>query len=208
MNKKKIFISKLAVLASASLLVCFAHSTEHDVEPAPLNTVETIAQAGVGPLSQFTCIHQAIVASPGVSAHLSQAPDADGHPLHVLFAPRDSAFKAAGLTTADAYHCDGDTFAGWPADDVTQMLRAHYSHDEANKLWKLRRQGFVVMVNSDQMDHLGPIEVDRIIFRTFVGDALVVTSNVETTNGVIHVIKHMITDPLNPWSCLLPPEQC
>jgi len=143
-----------------------------ETEAATLNIIET-AQANGG----FTTLLAALEA-----ASLTSALEADGN--FTVFAPTDAAFDMVGEKLLNAIIEDTDT--------LTALLQQHVVGASVDSLTALT-------LNGAQAETLGGALIDVLIqtngdgerVLTF-GGATVVQKDIQTTNGIIHVIDAVV----------------
>lgn len=138
-------------------------------EPAMLDIVDTAVAAG-----SFTTLVAAVEAAGLVDALKGEGP-------FTVFAPTDEAFAALPAGTIDTLLAD-------PSGDLTQILLYHVvegkvmAADVTDGLEATTLQG--APVNFTVAD--GSVQIN---------DATIVTTDIETSNGVIHVIDAVMMPP-------------
>jgi transforming growth factor-beta-induced protein len=138
-------------------------------EPAEMNIVETAIAAG-----NFTTLVAAVEAAGLVDALSGEGP-------FTVFAPTDEAFAALPAGTVEALLAD-------PSGDLTQILLYHVisgqvmAADVTDGLEAETLQGATVsfMVMADGV---------------MINEANIIATDIETSNGVIHVIDAVILPP-------------
>ena len=141
-------------------------------DPAPaLNIVETAVEAG-----GFTTLVAALQAT-GLDQPLA---DADGE--FTVFAPTDAAFEALGADTIAALLADTDT--------LSDILLYHVLGSERPASNLLRRYS----------RSLRTLNHDRLVTNNteeglYINQSLVVVADIQTSNGIIHVIDRVLIPP-------------
>lgn len=140
--------------------------TEVAAEPEMLNIVETAIAAG-----GFETLVAAVSAAGLVDALSGEGP-------FTVFAPTDEAFAALPAGTVEALLAD-------PSGDLTQILLYHVLGSKA--------------MAADVTDGLevetlqgGTVKFSVADGKVMINDATIVTTDIEASNGVIHVIDAVI----------------
>ena len=143
--------------------------TEVVAEPEMMNIVETAIAAG-----GFETLVAAVSAA-GLAETLS------GEGTFTVFAPTDEAFAALPAGTIDTLLAD-------PTGDLTQILLYHVLGSKA--------------MAADVTDGLevetlqgGTVKFSVVDGKVMINDATIVTTDIEASNGVIHVIDAVIMPP-------------
>ena len=144
-------------------------SSTNSVAAAPVfNILDTANNAGT-----FTTLVAAVY-----TANLNETLQSDGP--FTLFAPSDSAFATMPAGTVQA-------LLDLPIEELSKQLLLHVVPGE------LMAEDIVQLVNSDietASGELLPIRADET--GLVVGNALMVATNIQTTNGIIHIIDGML----------------
>ncbi len=176
MKSKAIILMVVALMVVPLVLAACGTSTEDTASTSPSPTmaqkdiVDTAVEAG-----SFTTLITAVQA-----AGLEETLRGDGP--YTVFAPTDDAFAAVPKETLDALLAD-------PKGALTDVLTYHVvpgkvmSTDLSDGMMveTVNGQSLQITVNDD-----GTV---------MVGDATVVTADIETANGVIHVIDTVLVPP-------------
>lgn len=158
------------------LQACNDDNDSHDDEIIePEVTVTTIVDAAVSNGS-FTTLVAALQAT-GLDATL-----ADTSAKFTVFAPTDDAFALLGQETIDALLADTDT--------LSNILTYHVISGEVNAATAISLAGTTVeMVNGDSVGL--SLDGDNLL----VNASTVVMTDIQTDNGIIHVIDAVLTPP-------------
>jgi transforming growth factor-beta-induced protein len=180
MKRWTILLVALLVVAVPFALAACADDTENGTgatEPSPSPTpeqadiVDTAVEAG-----QFNTLIAAVQAA-GLEETLR------GEGPFTVFAPTDEAFDALPEGTLDTLLED-------PQGDLTQILTYHVVEGE--------------VMSGDLSDGMmvttlqgAELEISIRDGQVYVNDAMVVTPDVDASNGVIHVIDSVLLPPAN-----------
>ncbi len=139
--------------------------------PAPMTIVDVAVDAG-----NFTTLVAALQAT-GLDATL-----ADASASFTVFAPTDDAFALLGQETIDALLADTET--------LSDILTYHVISGEVNAETAISLAGTTVeMVNGDSLGL--SLDGDSLL----VNAATVITTDIQTDNGIIHVIDAVLLPP-------------
>jgi transforming growth factor-beta-induced protein len=138
--------------------------------PAPAPTVVDVAMAVNEETGEFSTLIAAVVAA-GLVDELS----ARGQ--RTVFAPTDAAFSELGL--------DASTVGSVPVEDLTEILLYHVASG---------RRGSDDVVSSDRirMANGAFAEISVVGGTAYIDDAAIVATDVEASNGIIHVIDSVL----------------
>lgn len=167
---------------SSLLLLPGCSDSDNDIveevhEPSPAPVPVTIVDAAVANGS-FTTLVAALQAT-GLDATL-----ADVDSTFTVFAPTDDAFALLGQDTIDALLADTDT--------LSDILTYHVISGEVDAATAIGSAGTTVtMVNGDQVGL--SLDGDDLLVNT----ATVVTTDLQTDNGIIHVIDAVLMPPVD-----------
>lgn len=172
MKARYLFLMVVALMV-VPLVIAACGTTEEEATPAPSPTMEskdivdTAVEAG-----SFTTLVSAVQAA-GLEDTLR------GEGPYTVFAPTDDAFAAVPQETMDALLAD-------PKGALTDVLTYHVA---AGKVMStdLSDGMMIETVNGESLEVT--INDDGTVM---IGDATVVTVDVETANGVIHVIDTVL----------------
>ena len=160
-------ILSLAALALSVVLVSDRVTAADNDEPTILETALAV-NADTG---EFSTLIAAVL-------HADLAGPLDGRRHFTVFAPTDEAFGALGL--------DADNISDLPAEDVAAILLYHlppggrFAEDVvAAKRIRMVNKGFTFVSLDDQ----GGV---------FINEAQVVATDIDCSNGVIHVIDGVL----------------
>ena len=176
---------KYSKIISVTLLsVMFLQGCNDDDDPVAMVeepiieepvVVTTIVDAAVNNGS-FTTLVAALQAT-GLDATL-----ADTNSNFTVFAPTDDAFALLGQDTIDALLADTDT--------LSDILTYHVINSEVDAATAINLAGTTVdMVNGD------PIGLSLDGDNLLVNTATVITTDIQTDNGIIHVIDAVMLPP-------------
>ena len=141
-------------------------------EVAPANTIVDVATAN----GSFTTLVAALKAT-GLDSTL-----ADTSKKFTVFAPTDDAFSLLGQDTIDALLADTDT--------LSKILTYHVLDGEVNAETAISLAG--TTVNTVNGEAIGlSLHGDNLLVNT----ATVVTTDIQTDNGIIHVIDAVLMPP-------------
>ena len=176
-NMKRITYPILTLLFTFLLTACFDDDDDDPVvvtEPDE-QTVTTIVDAAVAN-GGFTTLVAALQAT-GLDATL-----ADENGTFTVFAPTDDAFAALGQDTIDALLADTDTLSG--------ILTYHVLGSEVNAEAAIGSAGMTVETVNGASIGLS-LDGNNLLVNT----ATVVTTDLVTDNGIIHVIDAVLMPP-------------
>ena len=138
--------------------------------PAESPTVVEVAMAVNAQTGEFSTLIAAVV-----SAELAEALSAVGQ--RTIFAPTDAAFGALGL--------DADNIGGLPQDVLRNILLYHVAPGR-------RYAADVVSSDRIRMANGGFTEISLKNDGAYINDSKIVTTDVEASNGVIHIIDAVL----------------
>lgn len=165
-------ILSITILSVFFLQAC-NDDDSHEVEETVVKT--TIVDAAVSN-GNFTTLVAALQAT-GLDATL-----ADTESRFTVFAPTDEAFALLGQDTINALLADTDT--------LSNILTYHVISGEVNASTAISLAGTTVdMVNGDAVGL--SLDGDSLLVNT----ATVITTDIQTDNGIIHVIDAVIMPP-------------
>jgi uncharacterized surface protein with fasciclin (FAS1) repeats len=176
MKRFTLVLSLVAVLAVALFVVACGSSDEEAATTSPSPTmaakdiVDTAVEAG-----SFTTLVSAVE-----QAGLVETLKGDGP--YTVFAPTDEAFAAVPQATMDALLAD-------PQGALADVLTYHVVPGKVMST-DLSDGMMADTVNGAQLEIT--IKEDGTVM---VGDATVTTADIETSNGVIHVIDTVLVPP-------------
>ncbi len=110
-----------------------------------------------------------------------------------VFAPTNAAFEKLPAGTLDSLLAD-------PSGALTDVLQLHVIAGEVDSAAAIAAAG----TNVDTLG--GPVAVELRGEDLYVGGAQVVTADIEASNGVIHVIDSVITEPASAAPAEAPTE--
>jgi uncharacterized surface protein with fasciclin (FAS1) repeats len=176
MKKRYIILMVVALMVLPIVIAACSSDTEEAAEPSPSPTmplkdiVDTAVEAG-----SFTTL-VSLVQAAGLEETLR------GEGPYTVFAPTDDAFAAVPQETLDALAAD-------PEGALTDVLTYHVV---AGKVMStdLSDGMMAETVNGESLEIT--INDDGSVM---VNDANVVTADIETANGVIHVIDAVLIPP-------------
>ena len=176
MKTRYIILMVVALMVVPLVIAACGTDSEEAASPSPSPTmalkdvVDTAVEAG-----SFTTLVSAVQAA-GLEETLR------GEGPYTVFAPTDEAFAAVPQETLDALLAD-------PKGALTDVLTYHVA---AGKVMStdLSDGMMVETVNGESLEIT--INDDGTVM---VGDATVVTADIETANGVIHVIDTVLVPP-------------
>ena len=174
--KKRYIILMVVALMVVPLVIAACGTSDEAASPSPSPTmaakdiVDTAVEAG-----SFTTLVSAVQAA-GLEETLR------GEGPYTVFAPTDDAFAAVPQETLDALLAD-------PQGALTDVLTYHVA---AGKVMStdLSDGMMVETVNGESLKIT--VNADGTVM---VGDATVTTADIETSNGVIHVIDTVLVPP-------------
>jgi uncharacterized surface protein with fasciclin (FAS1) repeats len=175
-------IDKVLLPASSPLV------TLKDFETLTIAEIVTAATGGVdqlGGLPEFTALLDALVAA---DAGLVEALSGDGP--FTVFAPRDEAFNALLAPATLASYVEDN-----PAPALANLLSQHViSGSEINSISAFANNGESVqtLLPNTTLD----VTIDDGMLKVGAkGQSTVIIANIVASNGIIHVIDTVITDP-------------
>jgi uncharacterized surface protein with fasciclin (FAS1) repeats len=154
--------------------------------PAGQTIAQTVIDSAAGDPPQFTILLAAVLAAdPGILAALS---DEDG--TFTVFAPTDTAFAALleqlGVTAEELLA---------NTELLTQVLQYHvlpFEYAAGDLIWKAgSRQPFA----NTLLGANAPVNFTLRDGSLFVNESRVIAPNIQTTNGLIHVIDAVLLPP-------------
>jgi uncharacterized surface protein with fasciclin (FAS1) repeats len=167
----------ISVTLISALFLQACNNDDSDDNNTTIVAPTTIVDAAVSD-GNFTMLDSALQAT-GLDTTL-----ADTSSKFTVFAPTDAAFDLLGQSTIDALLADTDT--------LSDILTYHVYLGEVNAETAIGLAGSVVeMVNGDSLAL--SLSGDNLLVNT----ATVITKDIQTDNGIIHVID----------AVLLPPEE-
>ena len=168
-NLKTFSITVLSVLF---LQACDSDDDDKVVEEVMPNTIVDVAVSN----GSFTTLVAALQAT-GLDTTLS-----DPNSEFTVFAPTDDAFALLGQETIDALLADTDT--------LSDILTYHVIGSEVDAATAISAAGTTIaMVNGDNTGL--SLDGDNLLINT----ATVVTTDIQTDNGIIHVIDAVLLPP-------------
>ena len=168
----------IALLVAVPLVLAACGSSSDESTPAaspsPSMAAKDIVDTAVG-AGDFTTLVTAVTAAGLVDTLKGEGP-------YTVFAPTDAAFAAVPKETLDALLAD-------PKGALTDVLTYHVA---AGKVMAsdLSDGMMIDTVNGAQLKV--KINADGTVM---INDATVVTADIETSNGVIHVIDTVLVPP-------------
>ena len=165
-------MKRFLVYACVAIMVAFSFVPLAQVaqaQTAPADIVDTAISAG-----SFTTLVAAVEAAGLVDTLKGEGP-------FTVFAPTDEAFAALPKETLDALLAD-------PSGDLTQILLYHVV------------PGKVMAADVTDGLEAATVQGSTVKFtvadgKVMINDATIVTTDIETSNGVIHVIDAVILPP-------------
>ena len=176
MKKRYIILMVVALMVLPIVIAACSSDTEEAAEPSPSPTmplkdiVDTAVDAG-----SFTTL-VSLVQAAGLEETLR------GEGPYTVFAPTDDAFAAVPQETLDALAAD-------PEGALTDVLTYHVVPGKVMST-DLSDGMMAETVNGESLEIT--INDDGSVM---VNDANVVTADIETANGVIHVIDAVLIPP-------------
>ena len=143
-------------------------------------TIVEIAQSN----PDFSTLVSAVSAA-GLAETLS------GNGPFTVFAPTNAAFEALPAGTLDTLLAD-------PTGQLANILKLHVISGAVDSQAAIAAAGGTVETLG------GPVEVTLSGDQLMVGGATVTTADIKASNGVIHVIDAVITEPANADSTAMP----
>jgi transforming growth factor-beta-induced protein len=168
----------IALVVAVPLVLAACGSSSDEATPAASPTpsmvlkdiVDTAVEAG-----DFTTLVTAVTAAELVDTLKGEGP-------FTVFAPTDAAFAAVPKETLDALLAD-------PKGALTDVLTYHVASGKVMAS-DLSDGMMIDTVNGAQLEV--KINADGTVM---IGDATVTTADIETSNGVIHVIDTVLVPP-------------
>ena len=168
----------IALLVAVPLVLAACGSSSDEATPAASpspsmvlkDIVDTAVEAG-----DFTTLVSAVTAAELVDTLKGEGP-------YTVFAPTDAAFAAVPKETLDALLAD-------PKGALTDVLTYHVASGKVMAS-DLSDGMMIDTVNGAQLEV--KINADGTVM---IGDATVTTADIETSNGVIHVIDTVLVPP-------------
>ncbi len=168
----------IALVVAVPLVLAACGSSDEEATPAESPTpsmvlkdiVDTAVEAG-----DFTTLVTAVTAANLVDTLKGEGP-------YTVFAPTDAAFAAVPKETLDALLAD-------PSGALTDVLTYHVASGKV-MAGDLSDGMMIDTVNGAQLEVT--INADGTVM---IGDATVTTADIETSNGVIHVIDTVLVPP-------------
>jgi uncharacterized surface protein with fasciclin (FAS1) repeats len=168
----------IALVVAVPLVLAACGSSDEEATPAASPTpsmvlkdiVDTAVEAG-----DFTTLVTAVTAADLVETLKGEGP-------YTVFAPTDAAFAAVPKETLDGLLAD-------PSGALTDVLTYHVASGKVMSS-DLSDGMMIDTVNGAQLEVT--INADGTVM---IGDATVVTADIETSNGVIHVIDTVLVPP-------------
>ena len=168
----------IALLVAVPLVLAACGSSSDDSTPAaspsPSMAAKDIVDTAVG-AGDFTTLVSAVTAAGLVDTLKGEGP-------YTVFAPTDAAFAAVPKETLDALLAD-------PKGALTDVLTYHVASGKVMAS-DLSDGMMIDTVNGAQLEV--KINADGTVM---IGDATVTTADIETSNGVIHVIDTVLVPP-------------
>lgn len=163
-------MQRMKMLALLPAMLLLGACDDDDVTAPALPNVVQVAQAVNAETGEFSTLIAAVVAA-GLVDELS----ADGQ--RTVFAPTDAAFAAIGLNE--------DNIGTVPVDDLTGILLYHVAGGRLTAADVLTEDA-LTMANG------GTAQISVNGGAAFINDAEIVTTDVEASNGIIHVIDAVL----------------
>ena len=168
----------IALLVAVPLVLAACGSSSDEATPAaspsPSMAAKDIVDTAVG-AGDFTTLVTAVTAAGLVDTLKGEGP-------YTVFAPTDAAFAAVPKETLDALLAD-------PKGALTDVLTYHVVSGKVMAS-DLSDGMMIDTVNGAQLEV--KINADGTVM---IGDATVTTADIETSNGVIHVIDTVLIPP-------------
>ena len=158
----------IAAVSAMALMLGFASTASAQEDPG---TIVDVASAN----EDFSTLVTAVSAA-GLAETLA------GPGPYTVFAPTNAAFEALPAGTVDSLLAD-------PEGALTDVLTLHVIAGEVPASAAIEAAG----TNVETLG--GPVAVELRGDDLYVGGAKVVSTDIETSNGVIHVIESVITEP-------------
>jgi uncharacterized surface protein with fasciclin (FAS1) repeats len=163
-------VRRLGMMLAVPTMVLLAGCSDDSVTAPAEPDVVQVAQSVNAETGEFSTL-LAAVARAGLAGELS------GPGQRTVFAPTDAAFLAAGLTAANI-----ETV---PVDALTGILLYHVAPGRLPA-------ASVVSVNQLTMANGGVARIRVEGGSAYIDDAQIVATDVEASNGIIHVIDAVI----------------
>jgi len=163
---RKALIASLAVVA-----IVLGGAASAGAQSDPPGTIVEIAQSNPDLSTLVTAVSAA-----GLAETLS------GPGPFTVFAPTNAAFAALPAGTLDTLLAD-------PTGDLAAILKLHVINGAVDSKAAIAAAGGTVETLG------GPISVELDGDQLVVGGATVVTADIEASNGIVHVIDAVITEP-------------
>jgi uncharacterized surface protein with fasciclin (FAS1) repeats len=163
---RKILVASLSVLA-----VVLGGSASAGAQSDPPGTIVEIAQA----TPELSTLVSAVTAAGLVETLSGPGP-------FTVFAPTNDAFATLPAGTLDTLLAD-------PTGDLTKILQLHVMSGAVDSAAAIEAAGGTVETLG------GPVSVELDGDNLVVGGATVVTADIEASNGIVHVIDAVITEP-------------
>lgn len=170
----------IALVVAVPLVLAACGSSSDDStaamspSPSPTMAAKDIVDTAVG-AGDFTTLVTAVTAAGLVDTLKGEGP-------YTVFAPTDAAFAAVPKETLDALLAD-------PKGALTDVLTYHVASGKVMAS-DLSDGMMIDTVNGAQLEV--KINADGTVM---IGDATVTTADIETSNGVIHVIDTVLVPP-------------
>jgi uncharacterized surface protein with fasciclin (FAS1) repeats len=169
-------MNKLVVAPVMALVALLGLGSAAGAQEQPSGNIVEIAQGN----PDFSTLVSAVSAAGLVETLSGPGP-------FTVFAPTNAAFEALPAGTLDSLLAD-------PSGALTDILTLHVVSGAVSSDAAIAAAGGTV-------DTLGgPVAVELRGSDLYVGGAKVVTTDIQATNGVIHVIDAVITEPASPDS--------
>ena len=172
-------MKKLAIAAVSAVALIFGATANAGAQD---QTIVEIAQGDENLSTLVTAVSEA-----GLVDTLS------GDGPFTVFAPTNAAFEKLPTGTLDSLLAD-------PSGALTDVLQLHVIAGEVDSAAAIAAAG----TNVDTLG--GPVAVELRGEDLYVGGAKVVTADIQASNGVIHVIDTVITEPASSAPAEAPTE--
>ena len=157
------------LLVLPAMMALGACDSDETTAPPARNVVE-VAQAVNAETGEFSTLIAAVVRA-------GLADDLSGSGQRTVFAPTDAAFAELGL--------DADNIATLAVEDLTAILLYHVTSGRLPA-------SSVVAADQLSMANGGTARISTSAGAAFINDARIVTTDVEASNGIIHVIDAVL----------------
>ncbi len=164
-------MKKTLIAAVAAAAVLFGGTATAGAQDPPTQNIVEIAQGN----PDFSTLVTAVSAAGLVDTLSGPGP-------FTVFAPTNDAFAALPAGTLDTLLAD-------PTGQLTDILKLHVISGAVSSEQAIAAAGGTVETLG------GPVTVELRGSDLYVGGAKVVTTDIQATNGVIHVIDAVITAP-------------